>query len=89
MLKVNCGVVRCSSGTYGINKWKKEPYLEHGDKNIVEWQCPNCERPYSLYCFPVEMKKGKKRDMDLNERIQTEQQKEPQKTVIQFVHSIF
>ena len=43
MLKVNCGVVRCSSGTYGINKWKKEPYLEHGDKNIVEWQCPNCE----------------------------------------------
>ena len=63
MPKVNCGVVRCSSGTYGINKWKKEPCLEHGHKNIVEWQCPNRERPYGLYCFPAEMKKGKERQI--------------------------
>ena len=48
MPKVNCGFVGCSSSTYGINKWEKEPCLEHGDKNIVKGQCPNCERPLSL-----------------------------------------
>ena len=54
MPKVNCAVVGCSS-TYGINKWKNELCLEHGDKNVVKGQCPNCERPYSLYCFLAEM----------------------------------
>ena len=29
MPKVNYAVVGCSSSTYGINKWKKEPCLEH------------------------------------------------------------
>ena len=50
MPKVNCTVLGCnSSSTYGINKWKKEPCLEHGNKNVVNRQCPNCERcPYSL-----------------------------------------
>ena len=37
MPKVNCAVVGCSSNTYGINKWKKEPCLEHGDKNVGQW----------------------------------------------------
>ena len=77
MPKLNCAVVGCSSSTYGINKWKKEPCLEHGDKNVVKGQCPNCERPYSLYCFPSEMTKGKEREMHglrlSNEKIQTEQ----------------
>ena len=41
---------------------KKEPCLEHGDKNLVKEQCPNCERSYSLYCFLTEMEKGKERD---------------------------
>ena len=36
MAKVNCAVVGCSSSTYGINKWKKELLLEHGDKNVAE-----------------------------------------------------
>ena len=62
MPKVNSAVVGCSSSNYGINKWKKEPCLEHGDKNVVKKQCRNCERPYSLYCFPAEMPKGKERD---------------------------
>ena len=63
MPKVNCAVVGfSSSSTYGLNKWKKEPSLEHGNKNIVKGQCPNCERPYSLYCFPAKMMKGKKRN---------------------------
>ena len=64
MPKVYCADVGCRSSTYGINKWKKEPCLEHGDKNVVEEQCPNCERPYSLYCFPAEMTKDKERCMD-------------------------
>ena len=38
MPKVNCAVAGCSSSTYGINKWKKEPCLENGDKNVVEGQ---------------------------------------------------
>ena len=29
---------------------------------MVKGKCPNCERPCSLYCFPVEMTKGKERD---------------------------
>ena len=62
MPKVNCAIVGCSSSTYGINKSKKEPCLEHGHKNVVKEQCPNCERPYSPYCFPAEMTKGKERD---------------------------
>ena len=41
---------------------KKEPCLEHGGKNVVNGQCPNCDRPYCLYCFPAEMTKGKERD---------------------------
>ena len=41
---------------------EKEACLEYGDKNVVKGQCPNCERPYSLYCFPAEMTKGKERD---------------------------
>ena len=36
MPKINCAVVGCSSSTYGINKWKKEPSLERGDKSAVE-----------------------------------------------------
>ena len=36
MPKLNCAVIGCSSSTYGINKWKKELWLEHGDKNVVE-----------------------------------------------------
>ena len=48
MPKVDCAVVGCSSRTYGINKWNfKEPCLEHRDKNVVNGQCSNCERPYS------------------------------------------
>ena len=62
MRKGNCVVVGCSSSTYGINKWKKEPFLENGDKNVVKGQCPNWKRPYSLYCFPAEMTKGKETD---------------------------
>ena len=66
MLKVNCAVAGCSSSTYGINTWKKETKnvdLKHGDKNVVKEQCPNCERSYSHYCFPAEMKKSKERAM--------------------------
>ena len=62
MPKVKCVVVGCSSSTYGINNRKKEPCLEHGDKNVVKGQCPNCERPHNLKCFPVEMTKDKERD---------------------------
>ena len=53
MSKVNFAVFVCSRSTYGINKWKKNPCLEHGDKNAVKGECPNCERPYSLYFFPL------------------------------------
>ena len=59
MWKLNCAVVGCSSSsssTYGINK------KEHRYKSIVEGQCPNCEIPYSLYCFPAEMTNVKERD---------------------------
>ena len=59
MPKVNCAVVGCSTEK---NKWKKEPCLEPGEKSVVKGQCPNCERPYSLACFPAEMTKGKERD---------------------------
>ena len=62
MSKVNCAVFGCSSSAYRINKWEKETCLEHGDKRVVKGQYPNYERPYSLYCFPAEMKKGKERD---------------------------
>ena len=41
---------------------KKEPCLEHEDKNFVKEQCPNFKRPYHLYCFPAEMTKGKEKD---------------------------
>lgn len=41
---------------------KKERCFEHGDKNEVKGQYPNCERPYSLYCFPADMTKDKERD---------------------------
>ena len=41
---------------------KKEPCLEHGDKNEVKGQCRNYERPYSLYCFLAEITEGKERD---------------------------
>ena len=64
MSKVNCAFVRCSSNNCGINKWKKVPSFEQGDKNLVKGQCPNCERPYSLYCFPAELTKGKEKWMD-------------------------
>ena len=46
----------------GINKLKKEPCLEHGGKDLVKEQCPNCERSCSLYYFLTEMEKGKERD---------------------------
>ena len=49
MPKVNCDVVGCSSSTYRINKRKKEPFLEHVDKNVVKGQFPNCERPYTVF----------------------------------------
>ena len=49
MPKVNCDVVGCSSSTYRINKRKKEPLVEHGDKNVVKGQFPNCERPYTVF----------------------------------------
>ena len=62
MPKVNCAVAGCSSSTYGINNGEKKPCLEHGDKNVVKGQCPNCERLYSLYCFLAKMTKGKDRD---------------------------
>ena len=62
MPKVNCAVVGCSGSIYGINKCKKEPCLEQGDKNVVKRQRPNCERIYSVYCFPAEMTKGKERN---------------------------
>ena len=68
MPKVNCVVVVCSSSTYGINKWKKEPCLEHGDKNLIKGQRPNCERPCSLYCLPAEMTKGRQRERRERER---------------------
>ena len=29
MPKVNCSVIRCSSSSYKINKWKKETCIEH------------------------------------------------------------
>ena len=86
MPKVNCAVVGCSSSTYGINKWKKEPCLEHGDKNVVKGQCPKCERHYSLYCFPVEMTKNKGFRIS-NEETQTEWNG-PQNVVIVFVYYI-
>ena len=41
---------------------EKRTCLQHGDKNVVKAQCPNCERPYSLYSFQAEMTKGKERD---------------------------
>ena len=53
MPKVNCAVVGCSSSTYGINDWKKEPWLERGDKNVIEGYYPNGKRRFSFYCFPV------------------------------------
>ena len=90
MPKVNCAVVGCSSSTYGINKQRKERCLEHGDKNVVKGQCLNCERPYSLYCFPTEMTKAKKEMHEFrlsNKKTQTEQNS-PQKAVIGFVHYI-
>ena len=46
-----------------MHKWKKkEPCLEHEDKNVVKKQCPNFERLYRLYCFPAEITKGKEKD---------------------------
>ena len=62
MPKVNCAIVGCSSSTYGIKIWKKKPCLEHGDKNAVDEQCPNCDRLYGFYYFPAEMTKGKERE---------------------------
>ena len=35
MLKANCVIAACTSSTYGINEWKKEP-LERVDKNVVK-----------------------------------------------------
>ena len=65
--------------------------LEHGEKYVVKGQCLNCERPYSFYCFPAEMTKGKEREMHgfrlSNKKIQIEQNGS-QKTVIGFVHYI-
>ena len=50
--------------TYETNKWE-EPFLKHGDKNVVKGQCSNCERPYSLYSFPAEMiKRQRERCVD-------------------------
>ena len=76
--------------TYRTNKWK-EPFLKHGDKNAVTGQCSNCERPYSLYSFPVENDKKAKREMRgfrfSNEKIQIKQSG-PQKAVIGFVNYI-
>ena len=62
MPKINCATVGYNSSTYRVNKWKKEPCLEHGDKNVVKGHCPNYERSYSLCCFPSDMTKGKERD---------------------------
>ena len=44
MPKINCATVGYNSSTYRVNKWKKEPCLEHGDKNVVKGHCPNYER---------------------------------------------
>lgn len=55
MPKVNCTVVGCSSSTYRINKWKKQPCLEHGHKNVVKGQCPTCEK---LIVFTSYMNSG-------------------------------
>ena len=90
MPKVNSAVVGCSSSNYGINKWKKEPCLEHGDKNVVKKQCRNCERPYSLCCFPAEMTKGKERDTWIQALKQenTNTTECTPKAVIGFVHYI-
>ena len=64
MPKVNCDVVGCSSSTYRINKRKKEPFVEHGDKNVVKGRFPNCERPYTV--FQLRWQKNKReRCMDL------------------------
>ena len=78
MPKVNCDVAGCSSSTCGINKWKKEPCLEHGHKNVVKEQCPNCERPYRLYCFPDKMTNDKERERDA--WIQALKRENPNKT---------
>ena len=92
MPKVNCAVVGCSSSTYRINKWKKEPCLEHGHKNVVKGQCPSCEKPYSLYQIH-EFRLHVSRDtlmrdtriQALKQEIRTEQN-ELQKAVMGFIH---
>ena len=69
---------------------EKKPCSEHGNKNVVKGQRPNCELPYSLYCFPAEMAKGKEGKYVFrlsNEKIQTEQNGS-QKKVIRFVRYI-
>ena len=90
MPQVSCAVDECSSCTYGINQWRKEPCLEYRGKNVVKGQCPICGRPYSLCCFPAEMTKGKERGRCMDsgsQKIQTEQNG-PQNAVIRFVHYI-
>ena len=86
MPKVNCAVVGCSSSTYGINKWKKEPCLEHGDKNVVKAQCPNSQRKDLIVfsVFQLRWQKAKRETHGFrfsNEKIQTDQNW-PQKAVI-------
>ena len=50
MPKVNCAVVVCSSSTYGINKWKKEPCLEHKTKMSLK---DNVQTVKDLIIFAV------------------------------------
>ena len=91
MPKINCATVGYNSSTYGVNKWKKEPCLEHGDKNVVKGHCPNYERSYSLCGFFHLTWQRVKREMNgfklSNDKIQTEQNG-PQNAVIGFVHYI-
>ena len=49
MPEVNSTAVGYSSSTNGVNKWKKEPCLEHGDKNLVE----GLQTPKDLIVFTI------------------------------------
>ena len=54
MPKVNCAVINCSSGTWELNKWKREICYEHNhfDMSCKREDCIRCIPPFKLYCFP-------------------------------------
>ena len=60
MPKINCATVGYNSSTYGVNKWKKEPCLEHGDKNVVKGHCPNYERLIVFAVFHLKWQRVKR-----------------------------